>query len=105
MDQYCAYENQGKGKQAYPFLINLQHPVANVLKHALFAPAMLLNQLPGGIPPAKVCPIVTICGQSCVVMVQMMAGIPVKELGECVADLQQERVALRNAVDFILSGY
>lgn len=24
---------------------------------------------------------------------------------ECVADLQQERVALRNAVDFILSGY
>ncbi|WP_333499987.1 CcdB family protein [Kluyvera sp. CHPC 1.2972] len=105
MDQYCAYENQGSGKQAYPYLINLQHPVANVLKHVLVAPAMALSQLPGGIPPAKVCPVVTICGHSYVVMTHMMAGIPAKELGECVADLQQERVALCNAVDFILSGY
>lgn len=35
MHQYCAYENQGKGKQAYPFLINLQHPVANALRYEM----------------------------------------------------------------------
>ena len=105
MEQYCAYENRGKGKNAYPYLINLQHPVANVLKHELVAPVVALKQLPGGIPPAKVCPVVTISGQPFVVMTHMMAGIPVKELGERVADLQTNKNVLRDAVDFILNGY
>lgn len=26
MEQYFAYENEGKGKTAYPRLINMQHP-------------------------------------------------------------------------------
>ena len=105
MEQYCAYENLGKGKNAYPYLINLQHPVANVLKDVLVAPVVALKQLPGGIPPAKVCPVVTISGQPFVVMTHMMAGIPVKELGERVADLQTNKNVLRDAVDFILNGY
>lgn len=105
MEQYCAYENRGKGKNAYPYLINLQHPVANVLKHVLVAPVVALKQIPGGIPPAKVCPVVAISGQPFVVMTHMMAGIPVKELGERVVDLQTNKNVLRDAVDFILNGY
>ena len=105
MEQYCAYENQGNGKNAYPYLINLQHPVANVLKHVLVAPAVALKQLPGGTPPAKVCPVVAINGQPFAVMTHMMAGVPVKELGDRVADLQANKNILRDAVDFILNGY
>ena len=33
MEQYFAYANEGNGKKAYPWLINMQHPVANVMKH------------------------------------------------------------------------
>ncbi len=46
MEQYCAYENTGSGKKVFPYLINLQHPVANVLKHILVAPVIEQNQLP-----------------------------------------------------------
>jgi toxin CcdB len=41
MEQYFAYENEGKGKTAYPWLINMQHPW-NVMKHVLVAPQLSL---------------------------------------------------------------
>ncbi|CAH6660215.1 CcdB family protein [Pseudocitrobacter vendiensis] len=104
MEQFCAYENIGSGKKAYPYLINLQHPIANVLRHVLVAPVVPLQQLPGK-PPAKVCPIVKICGQPYAVMMHMMGSITAKELGECAADLTSERLMLRDAIDFILNGY
>lgn len=44
MDQYCAYENLGSGRHVYPYLISLQHPVANVLKHTIVAPAVRLDR-------------------------------------------------------------
>nr|WP_245000832.1 CcdB family protein [Enterobacter kobei] len=75
MEQYFAYENEGKGKTAYPWLINMQHPVANVMKHVLVAPTVELSHLGGIQPPAKVCPVVEIAGKPCVVMMHMMAGI------------------------------
>ena len=105
MEQYFAYENAGSGKKSYPYLINLQHPVANVLKHVLVAPAIELTQLSGSPPPTKICPIVEIAGKRHIVMTHMMAGIPAKELGERVADLNLERTALRDALDFLINGY
>jgi len=35
----------------------------------------------------------------------MMAGLPQKELGKCVADLTADRAALRDAIDFLNNGY
>lgn len=105
MKQYFAYENEGNGRKTYPWLINMQHPIANVMKHVLVAPAVELSQ-PGGIrPPEKVCPVVEIAGKPCVVMMHMMAGISLKELGERVADLTQNRASLRDALDFLINGY
>ncbi len=64
MEQYCAYENRGSGKKVFPYLINLQHPSANVLKHILVAPVIEQNQLPDTQPPTKICPVITIAGQN-----------------------------------------
>lgn len=100
MKQYFAYENEGRGKTAYPWLINMQHP-----KHLLVAPAVELSHLRGVQPPAKVCPVVEIAGKPCVVMMHMMAGISPTELGRCVADLTQNRASLRDALDFLINGY
>lgn len=72
MEQYFAYENEGNGRKTYPWLINMQHPVANVMKHILVAPAVELSHLGGIQPPAKVCPVVEIAGKPCVVMMHMM---------------------------------
>lgn len=105
MEQYCAYENTGSGKSVYPFLISLQHPVAAVLRHVLVAPVIALSQFPDEVPPAKICPVVSIGGQTYVVMMHMMTGIPVKNMGHCVGDLTANRAELRDAIDFLLNGY
>lgn len=83
----------------------MQHPVANVMKHVLVAPALELDNLAGSNPPAKVCPVVEIAGKPCVVMMHMMSGIPAKEIGESVADLTDKRASLRDALDFLINGY
>lgn len=105
MEQYFAYQNKGPGKGVYPYLVNLQHPIASVLKHVLVAPAIELAQLSGNKPPAKICPVVDIAEKPHVVMTHMMAGIPAKEFGERIADLTHERTALRDALDFLINGY
>lgn len=105
MDQFHAFENMGNGKSAYPILISLQHPVANVLKHVLVAPAIELIHLAGGSPPEKICPVVEINDKTYVVMMHMMAGISVKQIGERVADLTHARLALTDAIDFLVNGY
>ncbi|HAT2610552.1 TPA: taxon MazF [Kluyvera intermedia] len=105
MEQFHAFENNGSGKNVYPFLINLQHPVANVLKHVLVAPVVELTHLAGMSPPAKIYPVVEINDKPYVVMMYMMAGISVKELGERVADLTSARAVLRDAIDFLINGY
>nr|WP_318384264.1 CcdB family protein [uncultured Enterobacter sp.] len=105
MEQFFAYENKGAGKKTYPYLINLQHPIANVLKHVLVAPVIALDLVPGGKPPAKICPVVRIAGKDYVAMTHMMAGIVAQELGDQVADLSSQRALLRDAVDFLMNGY
>ena len=105
MEQYFAYENTGNGKKVYPWLINMQHPVANVMKHVLVAPAIELDNLAGSNLPAKVCPVVEIAGKPCVVMMHMLSGISSKELGERVADLTDNSASLRDALDFLINGY
>ncbi|WP_312775203.1 CcdB family protein [Atlantibacter hermannii] len=93
------------GKAVYPFFIAMQHPVANVLKHVLVIPVIELARLNAASPPAKICPIVTILGQQYIAMTHMMAGLPVKEVGDAVADLSLYRPVLRDAVEFLLNGY
>jgi len=97
MEQYCAYENTGSGKKVFPYLINLQH--------ILVAPVIEQNQLPDTQPPTKICPVITIAGQTYIVMTHMMAGLPQKELGKRVADLTADRAALRDAIAFLINGY
>lgn len=104
MEQFVTYENNGGDRLTYPYLINMQHPIVNVLNHALVIPVTGLREN-GVTPPKKVCPVVMIAGQSCVALTHMMAGIPAKELGYPIQDLSPERHKLRDAVDFLINGY
>ena len=104
MDQFFAYQNNGPGKKIYPYLINVQHPVADVLKHVLVIPVINLKNLSMK-PPTKVCPVINIGGHTYVAMTHMMAGIPMKELGSAVEDLTEHAEQLRSAMDFLINGY
>ena len=52
-----------------------------------------------------VAPAVEVAGKPCVVMMHMMAGISLKELGERVADLTNSSASLRDTLDFLINGY
>jgi toxin CcdB len=84
-------------------LIN-EHSGSDVLKHILCRlltwPTTAMTK-----PPTKICPVITIAGQTYIVMTHMMAGLPQKELGKRVADLTADRAALRDAIDFLINGY
>ncbi len=86
MEQDVAYENRGAGKTVYPWLINMQHPVANMLNRSLAIPATGLHQFDVS-PPAKICPVVIIADQRCIALTHMMAGISLKDMGSPVQDL------------------
>lgn len=105
MEQYFVYENLGAGKTVYPLLVNLQHPVANVLQHVLVAPLVALEKFDGGKLPTKVCPVLRLHSKEYVVMTHMMAGIPEKQPGQQVADISEHRTPLRDALDFLINGY
>lgn len=105
MQQYWAYENLGAGKGSYPLLVNLQHPVANVLKHVLVAPLVERVKLGAGKLPIEICPVLSIQGKEYAVMMHLSAGIPEKQVGEPMADLNDHRTALRDALDFFTNGY
>ncbi|RJT19668.1 CcdB family protein [Buttiauxella izardii] len=104
MEQFIAYENKGIGKSTYPYLINIHHPVANILSRVVVIPVVGLQRL-GMVPPKKACPVITIAGHNCVAMTHMIAGIPEKELGRPVQDLNAHRHTICDAVDFIVNGY
>ncbi|WP_029593186.1 CcdB family protein [Franconibacter pulveris] len=105
MEQFRVYQNKGAGKQAYPYFINIQHPVANTLRHVLVVPVVDSRLLPAKPLSAKICPVVEIAGRAYVAMTPMMAGVPTKEVGGEVADFTHYRQPLRDAVDFLLNGY
>lgn len=105
MEQFCIYPNIGAGKDVYPFLVNMQHPVANVLKHVLVAPLAAVAKFEGESLPTKVCPVLFVQGQNYAVLTHMLAGIPDKELGQQVADMSAHRAILRDALDFLVNGY
>lgn len=105
MEQFCIYQNVGSGKDVYPMLVNMQHPVANVLKHVLVAPLVAVAKFEGNNMPTKVCPVLCIQGQKYAVLTHMLAGIPEKQIGQQVADMSEHRTLLRDALDFLVNGY
>lgn len=54
---------------------------------------------------SMVAPAVEVAGKPYVVMMHMMAGISLKELDERVAHLTNSSASLRDALDFLISGY
>jgi toxin CcdB len=66
MEQYAVYENKGGGKAAYPFLLNIQHPLADGFNHTVMVPLVPLEKL-DAFPPKKTLPLIasstsTLCG-------------------------------------------
>jgi toxin CcdB len=103
MEQYAVYENEGAGKKAYPYLLNIHHPFADKFSYTLMIPLIPLDRLQS-LPPANLCPIITIETRQYVVMTHMMGGVSPREVGQCARQLDAEIYEIRDAFDFLLNG-
>jgi len=103
MEQYAVYENKGGGKAAYPFLLNIQHPLVEGISPTVMVPLVPLVKLTT-FPPKKLCPLLRVEHQSYVAMTHMLGGVHSCEVGERVSRLDGEIYDVKNAFDFLLNG-
>ncbi len=87
-----------------PFLLDVQSEVLAGLGTKLVVPLYALG-VGGAQALSRLTPVVPFQGQSVVVMVPEMAGIPVRELGAVVGDLAELREKILQAMDLLLTGF
>ena len=88
--------------QQIPFLLVLQADLLDELATRVVAPLIPLSQY--GPPLDKLNPVIVIDGDSYVVSIAELAGIPVRALGERVTSILDDRLEIISALDFLITG-
>lgn len=101
--QFDVCVNRGANREGVPFLISIQHAVANVLETRLAVPLIPAKRRQGLM--GKVEPLVSVDGEPYVAMVSQMRAIPLADFGEVRASAKDQDQALTNALDFLVTGY
>ncbi|MFU2314826.1 CcdB family protein [Rahnella sp. PCH160] len=103
MEQYAIYENKGSKKRAYPYLLNVLHPLASGYGDTVMVPLVPLAKM-SIYPPKKLCPLLKVQHKHYVLMTHIPGGIPPSEIGEWIKQLDGEIYEVKNAFDFLLNG-
>jgi len=104
MPQFSVYKNKNpRTRSVYPFLVDVQSDLLAGLNTRVVVP--LVKQTALGKKPIKnLTPVVTIDGQSLVMLIPQLAGIPAGELGAIVGSIAQHRGEIVSALDFLITG-
>lgn len=105
MTQFSVYQNANKESQArFPLLLDVQSGLISDLSSRVVIPLSPLADGQGK-PMQTLMPICSIAGRQYVLFTPQLAGIPMKQLGEAVADLSSQRDAIVAALDLLITGY
>jgi toxin CcdB len=100
MTQFTVYKNKNPETQpAVPFLLDIQNDLLNDLETRVVVPLHKASALKGK-ALKTLTPILEIEGESFVLLMPQLAGIPKNELGTPVAQVQQHRAEIIAALDF-----
>jgi toxin CcdB len=105
MAQFDVYHNRNaRTKGTYPLLVDIQSGLLDELQTRAVIP---LSKDPGLAkkPMTKLFPKVEFEGEAYWVITPMIAGIARRDLGALAGNLEQERHAILDAVDFLLAGW
>lgn len=103
MKQFVAYANLGDSRKLYPMLLNIQSDLIVETETRLAVPLFPLGR--GRTPAISVLsPVIEVDGIKYILMMPLMAGVAVGQLGKPVADLSHERSAIAAAVDMLVNG-
>lgn len=104
MSQFWAYHNPNPRTRAeYPFLLEIQSDLLSDLKTTVVIP--LTPSLGAAITPmTRLNPMFNINGKDYIGMMQEIAGLERKYLGDAAADLTDYHADIIAAFDFLISG-
>jgi len=105
MSQFTVHRNRNsKSATDIPYLLDVQSDLLKDLNTRVVIPlyhdpALKLK------PIKKLTPIIQVAGVECIVMTPQLAGIPLKELGEPVASIENQRDEIIAALDLLITGF
>jgi toxin CcdB len=105
MAQYAIHINSNPNtRKLFPFLINVQSSLLDVLDTRMVIPLTARGTL-GGKLINNLNPVITIEGQEYIIQTQQMASIHVKNLGIQIGDASFKRNEILSSIDFLITGF
>jgi toxin CcdB len=103
MAQFDVYENpNSESKEIYPFLLNVQADLLDVLDTTVVVPMCLLETLKK--PARHLNPVFTVKDEKFCMLTQQISGISNKNLGQKVASLSSSRSEILASLDFLITA-
>lgn len=104
MSQFAVHKNvNARARASYPLLLDIQSDLLSDLHTRVVVP---LTRQPALLrkPVTHLTPLLTVDGVSYLLLTPQLAGVAVKDIGEFVADLADQRESIVAAMDFLISG-
>ncbi|MGC9386799.1 MAG: CcdB family protein [Hydrogenovibrio sp.] len=104
MSQFTVYQNTSGDNEAYPYLIDIQHPILEDLPSRVVIPlARSTNYSTMQIKGLS--PVIEFAGEKLILMTHQLGSIPIKELGDPIGSLSHLHTDIVSALDFLISGF
>lgn len=100
MARFDIYEHTSR----VPFLLDLQADLLTDLKTRAVVPLLPYAQARKQ-EMSRLMPVLTVRGKRCVMMTQDISSVKVSELGKLVENIEPQRRAIIDAVDFLFQGF
>jgi toxin CcdB len=104
MARFDVYQNKNvASSKQFPYLLSVQSDLLDALNTCVVVPLGKAASV-GGKPMATLMPGLNVNGASWTMYTPELAAIPTRILGKPVDNLQPQREAIQNALDFLFSG-
>ena len=102
---FDVYENPGKHAGTTPYLLDVQSDLLDGLDTRMVAPLRHLEQFKNIQLPRLLSPDFTVEGQEFLLETPKMGAVPRRLLKSRVTSLEEKRVQIMGALDFLFQGY
>ncbi|MEI6209856.1 MAG: CcdB family protein [Desulfuromonadales bacterium] len=104
MAQYDVYSNTDpESLEIIPYLLDVQHDLHQSLASRTIVPLVRTEIF--GQTMEKLCPPLSVLGETVFMSTPELAGYPVRDLGPKIATMAGERAVIISAIDFLLTGF
>ena len=104
MSQFTLYANENKNsKKAYPYFVDVQNDLLDELSSRVVIPLSPYEAL-NKTNAKKLCPIIDVKKERCVLLTQQMTSVPRSILKKKVVSLEKFRYEILGAIDLLITG-